>query len=445
MLKKSIKIILILMILTFTLSLLLISPINRKPLSERDFYNTMRNYMDSLEIKSYHSESQLKAGWHRKNIIPDFEVPMAGYRLRKNFDQIHDTLFVHVLMLDNGLVRVAFISYDLLITPPLLKQRIEQSITNRIPEIDFVYFSATHTHNGIGGWDNSLGGQLMSGKYNEAILDHLEKMTFKCLEQAYTNMGDAYLKYFEVNAEKYVRNRIDPSSAEDGMIRGIEVEQQSGQKAILTTYSAHATNIPAKSRYISGDYPAQLNKSLEQSGYDFAMFMAGAVGSHRLDTSEPKSLELAKTTGVELSKLISHTKTTTLPDSITIAFKEIDIELGESQLRISDNFHLRNWAFNAVFQPLKGEIKYLEIDNLLFLGMPCDFSGEILIKNDLYKLAEKLNKKLIVTSFNGNYIGYITEDGHYDNSNNSEVREMNWVGPYYGKYFSEIITLILEK
>lgn len=445
MLKKSIRIILILVILVFTLGLLLISPINRKPLSERDFYNKMITYLDSLDINSYPSESKLKAGWHRKSIIPNFETPMAGYRPRGSFDQIHDSLFVHVMILDNGMAKVAFISYDLLITPPLVKQRIEQSITDRMPKIDFVYFSATHTHNGIGGWDNSLGGQLMSGRYNEAILDHLEKMTFQCLEEASANMGDASLKYFEVNADKYVRNRIDPSSAEDGMIRGIEVEQQSGSKAILTTYSAHATNIPSESRQISGDYPAQLNKYLEKSGYDFAMFMAGAVGSHRLDTSEPKSLELVQSTGMELSALIPQANRTDLPDTITFAFKKIDIELGESQLRISDNFHLRDWAFNAAFPPLKAEIKYLGIGNLIFLGMPCDFSGEILIENDLYQQAEKMNKKLIITSFNGNYIGYITEDAHYDVSNNSEVREMNWVGPYHGDYFSEIIELILEK
>jgi neutral ceramidase len=77
--------------------------------------------------------------------------------------------------------------------------------------------------------------------------------------------------------------------------------------------------------------------------------------------------------------------------------------------------------------------------------MPCDFSGEILIENGVYDLAEKLDKQLIVTSFNGDYIGYITEDHHYDISKRSEIREMNWVGPHYGAYFKEILRELVQK
>ena len=46
---------------------------------------------------------------------------------------------------------------------------------------------------------------------------------------------------------------------------------------------------------------------------------------------------------------------------------------------------------------------------------------------------------MIVTSFNGDYVGYITEDEHYDHASHAEVRTMNWVGPYFGEYFSNVI------
>ena len=48
------------------------------------------------------------------------------------------------------------------------------------------------------------------------------------------------------------------------------------------------------------------------------------------------------------------------------------------------------------------------------------------------------------TSFDGSYVGYITEDSHYD-LNRYETRVMNWYGPQNGQYFQEIINSILTK
>ena len=79
------------------------------------------------------------------------------------------------------------------------------------------------------------------------------------------------------------------------------------------------------------------------------------------------------------------------------------------------------------------------------MGTSCDFSGEIYVNDHFEKLANEKGKKLLITSFNGNYTGYITADHHYDVLDENEVRTMNWVGPYYGQYYSEIIQRILEK
>jgi neutral ceramidase len=447
MTKKIIKAILIISFLTLGVGIFLFAPIDRRPLLERAYYNSMMAKLDTLIIEEHASNTSLWAGWARENIIPDFITPMAGYRPRDRYEDVHDSLFVHVIVLDNGTAKVAFISFDLLIAPPLLEKRLQKSRMDQIPDVDFIYLSASHTHNGIGGWDNSLGGQMMTGNFNEDILDHLESKTFECVKNASRNMSASKLSYFDVSANKYVQNRLDQNSPEDGVIRGIEIVNSNGEKAILTTFSAHATNILAQSLSISGDYPGQLNHYLEKAGYDFAMFMAGAVGSHRLDSVKGESFNLIKTAGKELASLIVNNKETAPLDgkTIPISFKNITLKLGKSQLRITDNFILRDWAFNAIFSPLEAEIKYLEIGKLLFLGMPGDFSGEILIENGIYDLAETLDKKLIVTSFNGDYIGYITEDHHYDISKRSEIREMNWVGPYYGTYFSEIASELIRK
>jgi hypothetical protein len=76
--------------------------------------------------------------------------------------------------------------------------------------------------------------------------------------------------------------------------------------------------------------------------------------------------------------------------------------------------------------------------------MPCDYSGELSINNDLDGYAAKFGKELFITSFNGNYVGYITEDSHYYTCDHDEVKTMNWVGPNMGIYFTEVIKKMID-
>ena len=132
-------------------------------------------------------------------------------------------------------------------------------------------------------------------------------------------------------------------------------------------------------------------------------------------------------------------------DSISIHSTHVPITFGPAQLRIGKDWKVRNWAFRSVLGGLEGELTYLRIGNILMIGTPCDFSGEISVNEKLSEYAKSKGLNLIITSFNGNYVGYITHDGHYDSINRTEIREMNWVGPYYGQYFAEMINRLVDK
>ena len=79
---------------------------------------------------------------------------------------------------------------------------------------------------------------------------------------------------------------------------------------------------------------------------------------------------------------------------------------------------------------------------MLMVGMPCDFSGELVAELDAYAKTKGLN--LLVTSFNGCYIGYITHDKHYDRDL-YETKTMSWYGPYNGAYLQEVVKDIIDK
>ncbi len=433
-----------LLVSSFALSALvalLISPIDRAPLQDQPFFSQMMSRLDTLEFRNS-GTGKIYAGWAKVNITPSHNMPMAGYKMRDHFDAVHDSLYARVLMVNANGKSVALINVDLLLFPPALKKRLEEKLAEHKAQI-FLYLSATHTHNGIGGWDQSLGGQLALGDYNsDWVEETAERITQTLISQT---LIPSTVKYWESDADDLVVNRIAYSKGEkDGRLRGLIIEREDSTKACLFTFSAHATSIRKKNYSLSADYPGRVIQQIEKQ-FDFGMFMAGMVGSHSFKSFPEQDYELIENESALLVKKFIVRRENKSVDSMSISTAHVPIEFGPSQLRIFKNWKVRNWVFNSLLPNLQGELTYLRLGNIIMIGTPCDFSGEIFVRNSLESIAGKQGKHLIITSFNGNYTGYVTYDGHYDSIDNAEVRELNWVGPYYGEYFSTMIKKLLSK
>jgi hypothetical protein len=329
----------------------------------------------------------------------------------------------------------------LLIFPPALKGKI---LLHENKE-RFLYFTATHAHSSVGAWDDSVIGNLILGSYNDLWLDSLANKIHSAIDYAVAHLKPASINYIEADANEYVENRLDPQQGKvDGAIRGLEITRSDGSKGLLISYSAHPTNIDHLSLSLSGDYPSSLVKQAEHHGFDFAMFASSTIGSHRLKWLTESEFTLCDTIGSRLYKRASEAKVTAVDDS-TISTAVIPIDYGPSQLHILQNYKVRDWAFRLLFRKLGGDIRYLKIGNIILLGMPCDFSGEILVRDKLEQIADSKDEKLFITSFNSDYVGYITYDTYYGHSEQEEVMAMNWVGPHYGSYYSQIVKKIIER
>ena len=113
----------------------------------------------------------------------------------------------------------------------------------------------------------------------------------------------------------------------------------------------------------------------------------------------------------------------------------------EAHLRISTKLRIRPWVFNKITEQSKAYLSLLKIGDIILVGTPCDFSGELI--NDIESKANRFNHNIMVTSFNGGYIGYITNDKWYD-LKEYETFTMNWFGPYNGSYFIYLINNLME-
>jgi neutral ceramidase len=241
-----------------------------------------------------------------------------------------------------------------------------------------------------------------------------------------------------------VANRlVGAQGTRDTALRLLKIQKRSGETAILATYAAHATCLPAAELHISGDYPTALVQLLEdEKEINFAAFGAGGVASHS-PAAPGAGYEKINNMAQSLTQVINlnHRKIA-LSYQFALHALEVPLYLRQPHWRFAPNWRFHPALFYLVFGKYAATLSGLRIGDILFIGTPCDFSGELV--PDLEQSLKSGKDKLVVTSFNGGYIGYITPDKYY-NLKKYETRDMNFFGPYNGAYLSEMIKLLLEK
>ncbi|GAB3519419.1 hypothetical protein GCM10027442_41180 [Emticicia fontis] len=412
---------------------------DNRPLEETDYYAATRSQLNTLKVNGGYGTG-LKAGWSKEIIATNNETYIAGYGLRDNpAAAVHDSIYVRSVVLDNGRQKVAMITMDLLIAPPLVVAQVIPALGKLGFGRENIYFSATHTHSSAGGWAGGLAGRAMAGPMNKRMIKTIAETIVRSVKKAEATASACQLGFQKINAREYVTNRLFGESAlEDPWLRIMKIEKANKETALVLTYAAHPTDIPKADNRISADYPGMLVSNLEKSGlYNFAAFFAGAVGSMRPEENSAEAYEKAELIAANLANLIE-TGTSSLKTDTTSLIRTVyfPLALHEPQLRLSKHIRIRPWVFNWLMGKQEVGINALRIGDMVWIGTPCDYSGMLSGLSD--SAAEKLGKNLIITSFNGGYVGYITPDQYYD-EHKMETQEMNWFGPYNGRYFGEVI------
>ena len=424
-----------------------IAPVDKTPLIESRYYQLAQQKLDSLNSSyTLQDNKYFKAGWAKTNITPQYPLPLAGYGARKGVfvSTVHDSVWARGFVFDNGFNKSAIITLDLLIIPPA----VTKALRILLPEIgysqDQIFLSATHTHCSVGGWADSWIGTQFAGEYQNEIVNDLAIAIITTIKKAETNLVSAKVGYARYDASPFTRNRlVGEKGSRDTWLRVVKIQQESGAVALITTFAAHATVLSHRQMNYSRDYPGALVDSLENiTNVDFAAFCAGAVGSHSPVTKGGKSYNKIALLASNLKSLIganvSSIPINKVQQSGTIRF---DVPLRKPHIRVTANWRVRPWIFEKLTEVSPAYISLLRIGNIAFIGTPCDFSGELTAAID--EKANALDLNVLVTSFNGGYIGYITKDEWY-NLKEYETFVMNWFGPYNGAYFVNLIQRLLE-
>ena len=444
-------------LLTFSLLALAIKPLDRSPLEESLYYQNTIKAFDSIKnnMPQHINGDTIKVGWAKKSLIPKYKTPMAGYGARKgaHFEGIEDSIWVSAVIFDNGIYRSAYISMDLLIIPPTLNT--EKLVEGLDLESKNIYFTASHTHSSIGGYLERLAGNLFGGTFDTKILEFITNQTRNAIIEATKNLHTARIGYASIYAADYITNRLvgDSLGTYDPYLRMIKIEKDNGENGIIFSYSAHATCYGRKQLNLSSDYPGKVVEKLEKNEkIDFVVYGAGAVGSmsprSRHKIGSKKVMEISDGISEEILNAFRSVGT---KYEFKLHSNTINIQLREESYKLNSYLIFRPWLFKWLVGNTKKYISYLRIGENLLVGTPCDFSGELVspIENSLSPVENPLSNKklnLMINSFNGCYIGYVTDDKWYDKNDiyTYETYTMNWFGPYNGRYISELIKKTIE-
>lgn len=434
--------VIVLILLLFIVSV--ITTMDKTPYKEMGYYKEWKSLIGAVNIKDAEQTDTLKVGWAKVNITPAAPAPMAGYgnRRGKPFTSVHDSLFIRAMVVENGNVKAAIIAADLLIIPPTVTELLKKRLAGKEIPFEQVFLGATHSHNSVGGWGTGISGLFFSGKYNQGTVETLTNAIVQAIDNAKSRLEPAKMMYLEGRDSLNIRNRlVGEEGGIDPEVRSVAFVNSNKQTAILSSYAAHSTTIDSKNMALSRDYPGVVVDSLERQ-YDFAMYMAGAVGSMGPVEKGVDDFDEMKNQANGVQQAILDSDTLSSPKNPVMQSIIIPLPLRNPSPRLTMNIVLRSWAFRKAFGDYPVFVKALRIGNVLMVGMPCDFSGELVPGLDAYARTKGLN--LMVTSFNGGYIGYITHDKYFDRDA-YETKTMSWYGPYNGAYLQEVIKDIIDK
>ncbi len=381
----------------------------------------------------------IRVGWAKCNITPSFPVRMAGYGIRKKFEGVHDSLWARAIVLEGQRRQVAIVGLDLMMVHPTVAAAIRTRAKTLLPRLEQIYFTASHTHHGHGGWAAGLVGWATLGGYDQPIFDKIVSQTVEALHQATLHLQPAQIGYTQLSATDFVQHRLDPKNGKtDDWLRLLKIQQANGKTALFASFSAHNNSLTHDLPLLSNDYVGGFLQKIEKK-IDFALFAAGMVASHNAACGGDQYTEVQKC-GERLADLaLLGLQTIQTKKLETLRWGTAPLVVREPQLRITKDLKLRTWLFEALVGKLDAQITGLQLNEITMLGMPCDFSGEL-----FSKIAKQPRTPLLITSFNGSYIGYVSDDQYFF-THHSEIRDMNWAAPESGEYFVEICKKMWEK
>lgn len=400
---------------------------------ETDWGKSTRERIKTL--KPLAASGKLSIGLARVPIDPEPGQPLMGYSDRTPLasEGVLTPCEAKALTLRCADAAVTIVSVDaLLVLDDLMDEVIRRSGLR--PEE--LYFTATHTHSGPGGWARGVIEEFCYGKFEQRYFDRLAEQIVSAIAASRKDTRPATLEYVCADAPEWLENRIFPGRLCLSTLPAlIFKDEQSGKiRSILTAFSAHATVLRRENHRSSADYPGYLCAELEKAtGAELALFAAGGIGDARPKTSGEEG---AKKMGVALADKIIRQFTRSTPlRSNQLVSQRLIVDLPKARFALGLDAKVFPLV-SPMFFSRQTHLSVLRIGEGVLTGWPADVAGEV--AEPLQDWGQQESVALFLTSFNGNWRGYFTLPDTYGEVNTYETRMTGFLGPWAGHYFTTL-------
>ena len=168
-----------------------------------------------------------------------------------------------------------------------------------------------------------------------------------------------------------------------------------------------------------------------------ALFAAGGMGSHGPRAGAP-GFEGAQRMGDALAaRTVQALTNFVLTNRLTFGLVGAEVTLPALQARVSNGVRVRPWLARRLLpvEPVTF-LQGIRLGNALWLSTPCDFSAELALS--LKAAATEHQLAAVVTSFNGDYVGYVIPAKYYT-LDGYEPRTMSFFGPQLPECFVAVL------
>jgi len=447
----------VLIVITLALSL---DGVDHRPYFREPYYAETVTRLRAHTATNAIARGELAAGFGRAVLTPTINatqddpakgqfrsMPLAGYGQRqgKPATGIHDDLYVKAVALRVGNQVGVMLGADALIIPQEVTEMAMQRIGQELKlSREQVYLSATHTHCSLGGWGEGFVAEAFAGDFQPGARVWFADRIVSAIRDAIADLKPASFGHNRFNAPEFIRNRlVGELGRVDPEFSYAVLKQNDGKLAVLGSFSAHATVLSGNVMEFSADYPGYWQRAMEQETGGAAVFLAGGVGSHS-PVSGGKAFEGAEKMGQALSqRLLAQLPQTAMTNWIAFGMLGLDLTLPPHNVRVSDGIRLRPWLAKRIMPARSAAyLQAFRVNDSMWISTPCDFSGELAL--DIKDFLRARGSHAVVTSFNGDYVGYVICPRYY-HMNGYEPRVMSFFGPNVPDYFGEFIrTMALE-
>ncbi|MDR0869040.1 MAG: hypothetical protein LBP75_11320 [Planctomycetota bacterium] len=377
---------------------------------------------------------ELQIGVGVRNIDPEIGQPLMGFVDSGGSEGVASPSFVKALTVKCGDAAVTIVAADLMLWLPELSGAVAAAAGLTPAEL---YFTASHTHHSVGGWARGWIEEFFYGKFSPRYFDRLVASAAAAIKESRARFTPAKIGYRRA-ATNLLQNRIYPDERSarevvEALIFRRRVDD--APLATLMTFAAHPTTVPRELHQASADYPGAWRDYWEKEFGGTALFAAGYVGDAR-----PRAALNTRQYGEKLGELLLAAPETPVEAN---DLASLCLPAASPTIRLPLGAEWRWLPFIVpCFFPEETHLSALRLGDAVLLGFPADVAGEL--APPLERGAARKNRRLMLTSFNGDWRGYfLTADSYLQRK--SYERSMGLSGAEAGEYFGALGELAMEK